>query len=92
MATTIADITIPADTWVDLNFASNIAVGTKLVIHNKGRAPAFIAEATVAPSDKRGVPIWAGPSGNTAFVVDATTPTWAYSDEGTILVVQEEAA
>ena len=89
MSATIADITIPADTWVDLNFASNIAVGTRLEIHNKGSGAAFLAESAFMPADTRGVPLWPGPNGNTAELSDASDPLWAYSDEGTIVVVQD---
>jgi hypothetical protein len=49
MAQTIADITVDATAWVDLNTTSGIAVGTKFSITNKGTHWVRLYEGTTAP-------------------------------------------
>lgn len=48
MAQTIADIEVGTD-WLDLNAASGIAVGTKMVIQNKGGVDLLVHESVAEP-------------------------------------------
>ena len=48
MAQTIADIAVDT-AWLDLNTASGIAVGTKMVIQNKGGVDLLVHESATEP-------------------------------------------
>lgn len=58
MAQTLPDISI-GQTWVDVNTESGIAVGTAMLLTNKGNGEILVLEQTAAPSasDTIGVPV-----------------------------------
>ena len=58
MAQTLPDIII-GQTWIDINTVSGIAVGTPMLITNKGSRELLVLEQTATPvdSDTLGVPI-----------------------------------
>lgn len=89
MADTRANITLPADVWVDLYVASGITLGASINIWNKGSNPCDLVIKATAPTDNRGIPLWAGPVGSSIQVTQGETGVWARSDEGTYLVIQE---
>lgn len=90
MADTRADVVIPAKTWVNLYTATGITLGLAISIYNKGSNYCLLAIKATAPSTTTtGFPVYAGPVGSYASIPVSQTGLWAYSEQGTILLVQE---
>lgn len=90
MADTRQDVIIPAQQWVDLYTASGIDVGTAVSLYNKGSYPCVVVIGESLPtSNTMGVPLYQGAVGSYASVPDDSTGLWAFSEEGTRVLVQE---
>jgi len=91
MADTRPNITIPAGVWVDVYVASGITLGSALTAWNKGSWSCNLAISVAAPSvgDTRGVVLYSGPISSTTSITQGEGGLWAYSINGTHLMVQE---
>lgn len=89
MADTRADIILSPSTWTDLYAATGLVIGTALFIINKGSNTCDVAIKAVAPTDTRGLPLFAGPIGSSVQITQGESGLWAYSALGTRLFVQE---
>jgi len=88
MPTTIPDVLIPKQTWVNLNVSTGIAVGTQIKITNKGSNAVYIQDNATSPTLKSGDIL--DVTVNNVYTVPASTNSiWAYSENGTTLSVQE---
>lgn len=81
-------VKVPAGKWVDVYLQTSIPVGTQLIVQNTGDAKCILVDSPVEPNlsttGKNNI--------NTdEFLTSATTPdgSWAYSDLGTELQVEE---
>lgn len=90
MAITRPDVVIKAGTWTDLYAVTGIAVGTQVVVYNKGSKNCLVAVSSAAPTVRTmGIPLYGGPVGSYAVVSDGEVGLWAYSESGCTLLVQE---
>jgi hypothetical protein len=89
VADTRADVVIPKTVWTDLYAASGIVVGTAVTIWNKGSNTCNLAVKATAPTDTRGTPLFTDSEGNNISLTSGESGLWAYSDRGTILMIQE---
>ena len=90
MADTRNDILLVPRVWTNLYAASGISLGSAVSIYNKGSGACNIAiKATKPDSSTFGVPLYVGMIGSYAFIPDAQSGVWAYSEQGTTLLVQE---
>lgn len=69
MAITIPDITIQNTVYADVYAATGIAVGTSVVIQNKGNYSVYLQTTTSAPSDSSADGVLVSPL--EIFIVDA---------------------
>lgn len=88
MANSLPDITLPAGVPVDLYAASNIDVGTAIVVTNKSSYnEVTVYTGATAPTDNRGVPIKPKAQGkNNAGEAGAWATSWAF--DGIVSVEQ----
>lgn len=87
MATSLPEVKIPINTWIDLYAETGIVAGTQIIIQNRGNAVADLSESAVSPSETTGsnkIPQYAYLT-NDAGNVGA----WAFSKLGTVLQVEE---
>lgn len=77
MADTLPNVTLPANTWIDLYAATGETVGTKLLLQNLGTAGVRLTSKAIAPVDGDGFKRVA--SGQQAVNEAADLGAWAYS-------------
>jgi len=97
MADTRNDVPVPSKQWVDIYALSGIAVGTAVVIINKGSNSFYVSAQATSPAAvtsgaPKGVPVYpCGIFGSTISVASSAAGLWAYCADtsGSIAVVQE---
>lgn len=87
MATSLAPVSIPEGTWVDLYAATGITAGIQLIIQNTGSGDSRLVESATEPDKSSGF--------NFLLVNDFFTNSvgnvgaWAFARLGTQLQVEE---
>ena len=90
MANTRQDVAVPAGTWTDLYAGSGAAAGTAVTVYNKGTHDCRLAVGASAPaSTSIGIPLYVGPVGSSQAIAAGASGLWAYSEKGSILLVQD---
>lgn len=91
MADTRLDISIPANTWINVYTASGITVGTAVEVFNKGTSGCnLVIRATTPPNNTMGIPLGFEPAANYRYVSSGESGLWVYSaGSSTYLSVQE---
>ena len=85
MADTLANITLPSDTWVNLYAASGISVGTQIQTQNVGQTRVRLHTGATAPTSSGGFNII--PPDSEPLVNQATSAgEWAFSETSNGLV------
>lgn len=87
MATSLPDVKIPTNKWIDLYSETGISVGTQIIVQNKGDAEAELSESLLEPIETTGsnkIPQY-------TYLTNATAAVgaWAFSKLGTVLHVEE---
>jgi hypothetical protein len=87
MATSLPNVNITSNTWVDLYTETGITTGTQLIIQNIGTSDCRLVEASSQPQLQDGYNLIP----EKEYLSSAITPVgaWAYADPGTILHVEE---
>jgi len=87
MATSLPEVKIPINLWVDLYDTTGISVGTQLIIQNKGDAEADLSESALEPIGTTG----SNKISQYAYLtnVAGNVGAWAFSKLGTVLQVEE---
>lgn len=93
MSDTRLDVSIPANTWINLYTATGITVGTALEIYNKGSTPCnLVIRATTPVNNTMGIPIGIDSAGQHRYVSSGESGVWVYATGGSsYLSVQESA-
>lgn len=91
MADTRLDISVPANTWVNIYATTTIPVGTAVDIFNKGTSTCnLVIRATQPPVNSMGIPLGYDSVGNYRHVSAGESGLWVYSaGSSTYLCVQE---
>ena len=91
MAVSRADVSVPKQTWVNLYALSGVAVGTSVIVQNKGNQSCYLAISLAAPANPQ-MGVILSPidyANNTTVVTAGEVGLWAYCDDTTKLIVQE---
>ena len=92
MADTIPAVQLVGGVWKDINTATGIAVGTKLILVVVAtKSNVISALKTTEPVDNTAsVPLPSPSSGESSTVTAGESRCWAYSGQDAVLSVQED--
>lgn len=87
MATSLPQVVIPLNTWIDIYAETGITAGTQIIIQNTGSGEVKLSESAAAPSLTTGHNklVTRGFFTNDTGNVGA----WAFAKTGTVLQVEE---